>query len=197
MKILGLTGSIATGKSFVAEVFRQNNIAVFSSDQQVGKLLQEAEVISVIKKQQKLLLSVKEDAIDKSILSNIVFNDHHALKILEEILHPLVEIKQQNFIQNNKDEKAILLEIPLLFEKKRQFCCDKVMTTYCSDKTQRERALRRKNIDNNRLDFIIKQQMPGNIKATLADYVIYTDISYQYTQKQIEQILNSYVLEKM
>jgi dephospho-CoA kinase len=70
-----------------------------------------------------------------------------------------------------------------------QSLCYKVITTYCSEKTQKERALRRKNIDNKRLEFIIKRQMASNIKAKLTDYLVYTDISYAYTEKQIEEIL--------
>ena len=97
------------------------------------------------------------------------------------------ELKE--FINNNKDQKALIFEIPLLFEKNYQNSFNKIITTYCSEKTQRERALRRKNIDNNRLNFIMKQQMPSNIKARLTDYLVYTDFSYQYTRDQVEQIL--------
>jgi len=92
------------------------------------------------------------------------------------------------FIQNNKNETHILLEIPLLFEKSKQEYCDKIITTICSKQTQMERALRRKNIDKNRLDFIIKQQMASKKKAELTDYIVYTDISYSFTLTQLEQI---------
>lgn len=81
-----------------------------------------------------------------------------------------------------------MCEIPLLFEKNYQSFCYKVIATCCSDKTQIERALRRKNIDTERLNFIKKHQMHSNLKAKLANYVIYTDISYQYTRDQLEQI---------
>ncbi len=189
MKILGLTGSIATGKSFVAEIFRQHNIMVFSSDKEVANLLKEQRVIDEIRSKPELAGSVKENLIDKHLLSNIAFNKVDSLKILEKILHPLVDEKRKEFIDNNKDEKVILLEIPLLFEKKYQNFCNKVITTYCSEKTQKERALRRKNIDNNRLNFIMKQQFSSNIKARLTDYLVYTEISYEYTKNQIEKIL--------
>lgn len=189
MKIIGLTGSIATGKSFVAEIFRQHNIEVFSSDLAVANLLKEIEVIKIIKNNHELSASIKEDMIDKNLLSCIVFNKEALLKQLEDILHPLVSEKREKFFQLNKEKKAVLYEVPLLFEKNYQALCDKVITTYCNEKIQRERALRRKNIDQERLNFIIKKQMPGNIKASLTDYLVYTDISYQFTQKQIEEIL--------
>jgi dephospho-CoA kinase len=188
MKILGLTGSIATGKSYVADLFRELNIVVFSSDKEVAKLLEETKVIDLIKKNPDLSLSIKEDGIDKNILSNIVFNNNNALNELENILHPLVDMRRKEFIEEHSEEKFILFEVPLLFEKSYQNSCYKVITTYCSDKTQKERALRRANIDIDRLNFIIKKQMPGKIKASLTDYLVYTDISYQYTKEQIEQI---------
>lgn len=186
MKIIGLTGSIATGKSFVADIFRQKNIIVFDSDLEVAKLLDTSEIIDLIKNNPQL----KEGALDKRILSKIVFHDKTALKALEDILHPLIEIKVKHFIQENKSEKIIVLEIPLLFEKNYQTYCDKVITTYCSKKLQLDRALTRKNIDEDRFNFIIKQQMPINLKALLTDYIVYTEISDDYTKKQIDEIFN-------
>lgn len=189
MVVIGLTGSIATGKSFVADIFREKNIAVFDSDFEVAKLLESQKVISFIKICPKLGSTIKEDKIDKNILSKRVFNDKDALVSLENILHPLVEKKVQEFIKEKKLEKVIVLDIPLLFEKNYKKYCNKVITTYCSEITQRERALSRKNIDSERFDFIIKQQMPINLKALLTDYIVYTDVSEVYTKKQIEEIL--------
>jgi len=189
MKIIGLTGSIATGKSFVAELFRKYNINVFSSDAAVASLLKETKVIDKIKNIAELGVAVIEGHIDKHLLSNIVFKNTQALELLENILHPLVEEKREEFLEANKAKKAVLLEIPLLFEKKYQNLCDKVIATYCSEKTQIERALRRKNIDEARLKFIVQKQMNNLLKAKLADFMVYTDISYEYTQKQIEDIL--------
>lgn len=188
MTIIGLTGSIATGKSFVADKFRKKNIKIFSSDSEVSKLLLDREVINDIKNSDDFHSVIKNETVDKDLLSNIVFKDIKILKKLEGILHPLVNHRMKNFIEEFGNEKVILLEIPLLFEKQYQSLCNKVITTYCSDRTQKERALRRKNIDINRLNFIIKQQMHGNVKARMTDYLVYTDISYQYTINQIDQI---------
>ena len=187
MKIIGLTGSIATGKSFVAEIFRRNNVEVFSSDAEVAKLLKEKKVIGAIQEQPLLAEVVKDEVIDKNLLSNLVFKDDNLLEILENILHPLVAEKRDEFFKGN--QKFVLLEVPLLFEKSYQSLCEKIITTYCSEKIQKERALRRKNIDNNRLNFIMKKQMAGNIKAKFSNYLVYTDISYQYTENQVEEIL--------
>lgn len=189
MIVIGLTGSIATGKSFVADIFKEKNIAVFDSDFEVAKLLESQEVINHIRGCSNLSSAILANKVDKKLLSKIVFNDKEALVFLEEILHPLVEKKAQDFIKTNELEKIIVLEIPLLFEKNYKNYCNKVITTYCSEKAQRERALSRKNMDDARFDFIIKQQMPINLKALLTDYIVYTDVSEDYTKKQIEEIL--------
>ena len=190
MKILGLTGSIATGKSFIANIMANKKIKSFSSDAAVAELLQSTEVIESIKQSKELSAAVKQGKIDKESLSHIVFNENYdALSILEKIMHPKVKEAIENFIQNNKDEKFLLLEIPLLFEKNYQSLCHKVIMTYCSERDQQERALKRTNLDKNRLNFIIKRQMAIKEKAALADYIVYTGGSKQYSEKQIEQIL--------
>ena len=189
MKIIGLTGSIATGKSFVADYLRQKNIKVFCADFEVANLLKTPEVIATIKNTEELAEVVKENSIDKKLLSGLVFRNQNALQDLENILHPLVEKKTKEFIHNNESEEIIALEVPLLFEKNYQKYCNKVITTYCSENLQKERALARKNIDNDRFNFIIKQQMPIHLKALLTDYIVYTGVSGEYTKKQIEEIL--------
>ncbi len=190
MKILGLTGSIATGKTFVAEIFMQNNVKLFLSDLEVAKLLKKQTVIEQIKQLAELSSSVTKDkSIDKKLLSNIVFNNIRALQALESILHPLIEKEVEGFIDSNRLEKIIILDIPLLFEKNYQSYCTKIITTFCNETTQRKRASERKNIDDVKLDFIIKQQMPSNLKAALTNYLVYTDISPLYTKKQVDQIL--------
>ncbi len=188
MKILGLTGSIATGKSFVAEKFRQNNIPVFSSDKEVGLLIQKNEIVNMIKVFDEINVSVEEDKINKDVLSKIVFKNKNALNILEDLLYPFLNKAREDFLFQNSNEKTVLLEIPLLYEKNFQSLCNKVITTYCSEATQKDRALRRKNIDQERLEFIINQQMPGNLKARLTDYLVYTELSSQYTELQLKQI---------
>ncbi|MEK6734690.1 MAG: dephospho-CoA kinase [Pseudomonadota bacterium] len=191
MKILGLTGSIATGKSFIASIFKQHNIEVFSSDKEVSKLLNEQRVVDLLRKNKHLSEVIIGDFVDKTSLSKLVFNNDEALKELEEILYPLIKERREEFVKKNKEKQIVLFEIPLLFEKNYQHLCDKIITSFCTDKTQIERALRRKNIDEKRLEFILDKQMHSKIKATLADYIVYTDISYEYTKDQLKQIFNA------
>lgn len=188
MKIIGLTGSIATGKSFVAAEFRKQGVEVFSSDLEVSNILKENVIIQELRQNRELSDSITEGKLDKNILSKIVFRNKTSLKHLEEIIHPRVEERMMDFLKENSNKKEVLLEIPLLFEKKREMLCNKVISTYCSNKTQRERALRRNNIDNERLDFIIRQQISSKNKAAMTDYLVYTEVSYEFTRIQLNQI---------
>lgn len=190
VKIIGLTGSIATGKSFVAEIFRNKKIEVFSSDYEVSKLILEDYVINQIESNENLSISIKKDKkIDKEILSKLVFKNESNLDELEKILHPLVKKKMLEFISYNESKDFILIEVPLLFERGYKEICHKVITTYCNEKCQRERALRRNNIDKFRLDFILRRQISSKKKALLSDYMIYTGGSYLFTEKQLNEIL--------
>jgi dephospho-CoA kinase len=189
VKILGLTGSIATGKSFVAEIFRQNNIKIFSSDQDVAELLQNIDLLEEIKTYDILKQAFSDNKLSKETLSKIVFNNEQALKILEEIIHPKVKNNMLKFIEDNYRQNFIILEVPLLFEKNYDQLCYKVITTFCHEKLQEERALRRKNMDLERLNFIISRQMPSHEKAKRTDYLVCTDLTYNFSQNQVKQIL--------
>jgi len=189
-KTIGLTGGIATGKSFVANIFSNHKVKIFYSDLEVSKLLKKQEVIDSIKQNSSLVEAVEENVINKDKLSKIVFNENSEnLKNLEDILLPKVREEIAKFIKENKSERIILLEIPLLFEKNYQSICHKVIVTHCEHELQEYRALSRNNIDKKRLSFIIKRQIAANVKASLADYIVYTGISESYSQKQVEQII--------
>lgn len=190
VKVIGLTGSIATGKSFVAEIFRNKNIDVFSSDKEVSNLLEEEIVVDQIKLSKHLKACVdKNEKIDKMILSRIVFSEDLKLEELEKILHPMVRKKILEFIDEREKKDFILIEVPLLFENGYKDICYKVLSTYCNKKNQKERALRRKNIDIERLEFILKKQINNVEKAKLSDYVIFTGGSYLFTDYQISSIM--------
>jgi dephospho-CoA kinase len=189
MKIIGLTGSIATGKTFVADYLAKQNFKVFLADLEVSKLLQTEQVINSLNKDEVLSSSINNGEIDKAILSKIVFSNEEHLVKLENIIHPFVDSKIKDFIEQNSQEELIFLEIPLLFEKGYQQLCDKVITTHCEPEIQRQRALSRFNLDDERLAFILKKQMSIKDKALLTDFIVYTDITNEHSIKQVDEIL--------
>tara|TARA_Y100000590_G_scaffold452259_1_gene595039 strand:+ start:26115 stop:26711 length:597 start_codon:yes stop_codon:yes gene_type:complete len=187
---IGLTGSIATGKSTVLSIFKKNfNLPVFSSDECVKELYEsEDKLINFVK--QKILKSNKDVFSNKDIANIIFYNDEKRIQ-LEEFIHPLVKVKRDKYIeaQKQKNTKYVVLEIPLLFEKDIQKELDVTLLVRTSLGLQRERALGREGMTKKLFENILNKQMPNDIKEKKADYII-DNYDYQKTVNQVHDILN-------
>ena len=201
MKIIGLTGGIASGKNFVASIFEKKGAAIFDADREVHEILiNDKRIISKIG--DSFPDAVKSGVIDRNILGKIVFSDKTKLSILEKILHLEVRKKQQKFIleakQNNK--KIAILNIPLLLEKEG-YECDKIISLVIAPSIQRRRFLTRvrklnpkkflsekKNLEK-KFQQIRSHQISNSERKKRSDFVINTGFSKAYTIKQIEDII--------
>ena len=130
MKVLGITGSIATGKSTVTNYLKQRGYLVVDSD----KLAYDALTIDeVCIKQTKNRFDLPAGPIDRKALGRIIFNDKQAKKDLEAIIHPYVIKKMQEIIVLNQHLDLIFLDIPLLFESNLEYLCDAVIVVYLKE----------------------------------------------------------------
>lgn len=178
MIVVGLTGSIATGKTFVANYFKQIGYPVFNSDDCVHKLITcNSKVIDEI----SVLFPnvILQGEIDKKTLSAEVFNDDKSLKKLENILHGKVRESQEEFLHKSEKEgfKLAILEIPLLFESKSKINFDYIIVTHVDENIQKQRVLARQGMTEQLFYKILSKQMPSSEKITLADLVINTNQS--------------------
>jgi dephospho-CoA kinase len=172
-KIIGITGSVAVGKSEVADIIRSQDFLVFDADKIVANLLQDQIILEKLK---EIFPQIYEDNIlQKNKLRNLVFSDTKNLDILEGFLHPLVYEAACKFIDKNQDQKLIFLEIPLLFEKSYDKFCDKIIVVYTDDKIQKNRFLNRKDMSIELFEQINKRQICQSNKIKLADYLIYNN----------------------
>ncbi len=192
MLILALTGSIATGKSTVLGMFKQENIVTISSDEIVHELYQNEAVSSL----EKLFPSaIKNNKIDRKILSEILVKTPSLLGELEKIIHPLVRQKQREFIEKCKEnnEKLIVLEIPLLFETNSNIAFDYVLITTCPDEILRPRALQRDGMNEQKLDIILANQMSQQDKILRADFIIDTSKSLSQSAREVKNIIDKLI----
>ena len=190
--IIGLTGSIAMGKSTIAKQFAQCGAKVSDADALVHQLFEEDASLKLDIKTQ--FPSVIENGkVNRQILGKIVFADEAKLKQLENLLHPKVRAKNLALIEQAKlnEEKFLLLEIPLLFETKAEQICDIVVVVSCGDKIQRERALSRPYMTEEKFEKILSHQMPDAEKRKRADYIIDTSKNLEDTKIQIQNILRN------
>lgn len=168
---LGLTGSIATGKSTALKAFADLGIPVFSSDDVVHELYK-AEAVGPV---EAVFPGVTTDGvIDRQKLSTILIQHPERLKSLEAIVHPLVRARINRFLETAAASGARLavVDIPLLYERGVDWGLDAVLVTVVDEAEQRRRALARPGMTVDKLEAILARQMPQAEKRARADYIL-------------------------
>lgn len=143
MKIIGLSGGVASGKNFIADIFAKKGAVVFDADAEVHHLLKsDKSTINEVK--ENFPKSFINGKIDRKTLGEIVFSNEKKLKILEKIIHPKIRENYKKFLKKAKkeDKKIIVLNIPLLLESK-EYKCDYILSIVISPSIQQKRFLAR------------------------------------------------------
>lgn len=182
MKVYGITGSIACGKSTVTRYLLDRGWIVIDADQLSREALT-FDKESILKVKQ-LFGCVDDGIVDRKALGKIVFHDKKAKKQLEDIIHPYVIKKMEEAIEIHQDKDFIFLDIPLLFESHLEYLCDKIIVVYLNEKTQIKRLMKRDKIDETYARKIIANQISSDIKKEKADIVLDNnqDIDDLYSQ---------------
>ena len=177
MIIIGITGSIGTGKSTIASMMRILNFKVHDSDLEVKKMLENNELVkNKIKKKWPNVIFFRgnQQFIDKEKLSDIVFNYPEEKSYLENIIHPVVYESRDNFINKNKNKKLVVLDVPLLYETGTDKICDYVFLAYTSETKQKARVLSRENMTEEKFNLIRQSQWTHEMKLKQNPYLIIT-----------------------
>ncbi len=189
MIIVGLTGSIGMGKSFVARQFRRLGAAVFDADKAVHRMLQSKG--SAVATVSKLFPEARDDdKIDRKRLAEIVYKDPKALAKLEDILHRKVRLEELKFIKESfkRRRKMVVLDIPLLFETGFNRYCDFVVVALAPEFIQRNRVIKKRGVDEKKFKAILSRQLSAGQKAELADFVINTGLDKGSAVRMVKKI---------
>ena len=187
MFILGLTGSIAMGKSTVSNMFRDLGVQVWCADKEVNELYKINGAATKIFSNEFPSV-VTKTGVDKKKLRNLIHKDNATLKKVERIVHPLLEHSKIDFIRSNKDLPLIVFDIPLLFENQQETKFDAVLVVTASELTQKKRVLSRKNMKEQDFQLIKRNQMNEQEKIKRADFLINTDKSLLETKQDVLEI---------
>lgn len=187
MIVVGLTGSIAMGKTETAKMFRALGIPVFEADACVHRLY-EAGGAAVTPVAARFPQAIVNGAVDRGILTQLVLDDPVAMAELEAIVHPLVWRAEREFLaaQEKSGAPLAVLDNPLLFEKGRDQDVDAIVVVSAPADVQRARALARPGMTVKKLDAILARQMPDAEKRRRADFVIDTSQGLEYARAQVE-----------
>jgi len=186
---LALTGSIGMGKSTVAEMFGKSGVPVFDADAVVRRLQGRGGAL-VKRIEGRFPGTTGPDGVDRDALSDRVLKDPQELAALEAIVHPSVHHERTRFIVENGDAKALLFEIPLLFETGGAEAFDKVIVVSAPADVQRQRVLSRPGMTEAKFEGLLARQLPDEEKRKRADFVVDTGGELSTTESQVRDILS-------
>jgi dephospho-CoA kinase len=190
MFILGLTGSIGMGKSTTANFFREAGVPVHDSDAVVHRLY-EGEAVAPV---EAAFPGVTVDGrIDRGKLAEKLVGHPEAIKTLEAIVHPLVRAVSERFIaeQRARGMRAIVLDIPLLFETGGETRVDAVVVVSAPVDVQRARVLSRPGMTADKLAALLKRQMSDAEKRARAHFIVDSSRSFDSARAQVHAILRA------
>ena len=188
MKIIGLTGSIAAGKSTIIGWINELGIASHDSDCIVHKLLgPDGQAVQDVLLEFGTNFGTIAGGINRKLLSDEVFFAPQKRRTLESILHPMVHQHRDAFIaqQRKANAEVVVLDVPLLFETGGEVMCDYVIVVYASAKTTIKRALARPGMTKRKLASILASQIPSDDKKARADLALDSDMPKDQTRNQL------------
>jgi len=192
MVIVGLTGGIGSGKSSVAEMFKDEGAYVIDFDY-LARVVVEPDTPAwrdIVDYFGPEIIS-PDRTLNRSKLAEIVFSDAKSRKALEGFTHPRIFEKRDTLIKDikKKDPKAIVIvDIPLLFELSLKKKFDKVILVYVSRDIQVKRAVKRGVLAKEEVEKRLKAQIPIEDKKLLSDYIINNEGSLKYTRDQVRKV---------
>ena len=189
---VGVIGGIGSGKSFISKLFKS---PVFNADKEVEFLYKNnLECYKKLKK--RLPRFVKSFPISKSQLIKAINEDKKNLKKISSVVHPLVRKKLKSFLNKNKKNKIIVLDIPLLIENKLYNKKDILIFVKSNQNKVINRLRKRKNYNKKILSNLRKNQANLLKKRKLANYIVDNNFSPNIMKKKISMLKNKILYER-
>jgi dephospho-CoA kinase len=191
MMLVGLTGSLAMGKSQTARMFAELGCPVFDADLEVHRLYA-ARGAAVAPVAALFPEALVDGAIDRDRLSALLLADPAALPSLEAVVHPLVHEAEARFVAAAEaaEQPFVILDIPLLFEVGRDSAMDRLVVVSAPAEVQRQRALARPGMTEEKLDRLIARQTPDAAKRARADFIVDTSRGLDDAFDQVRRIVS-------
>jgi dephospho-CoA kinase len=190
MIILGLTGGIGMGKSTAAAAFRRARIPVFDADAAVHRLqARGGHAVRAI--EAAFPGTVRDGAVDRVALRQAVLGRPDALARLEAILHPMVRQEERSFVARarRRGDRAVVLDIPLLFETGGDARVDRAVVVSAPRSVQMQRVRARRRMSATDIAAVIARQMPDAEKRRRADVVVRTGLSRHHALRTISRLI--------
>ncbi|MED3661961.1 dephospho-CoA kinase [Ureibacillus terrenus] len=193
--IIGLTGSIASGKSTVSKMLKEYGFPIVDADVVARQVVEPgSETLNKIAEAFGKEVLTETGELDRKKLGSIIFNDEEKRQLLNSVIHPAIrkEMLRQRDEYLAKGEKTVIMDIPLLFESKLQHFVDKILVVAVSEEVQLERLMKRNQLSEEEAKARIRSQLPMPVKVQGADAVIDNNGTIEETRRQLEKILKEW-----
>ena len=184
---IGITGSLASGKTTASKIISFRRGPLFSADKAVKELYKKKYFKSLVSKRFK----IKNNSNLKRTLKKLILKNKDNIKKLERIIHPLVRKKMKNFTTQNKNKKLLFYEIPLLIESKliKYF---NVIVLIKAKKQLRLNRYKSKSGDKKLFNLLNNKQMSDIKKTKFCDHVVVNEKNLNILKKNLSFIISKY-----
>ena len=171
VKVIGLTGGIGSGKTTIANFFKEKGVPVYIADDEAKKVMQSIEIIDQIKIVFGETL-FENNVLNRAKLAEIVFNNADKLAQLNAIVHPAVKKDFENWLQQHKNDQFVVYEAAILFESGRYKECDYIVTVTAPIEVRIERVIKRDNTTREQVLSRMEMQWNDEKRISLSNFVI-------------------------
>ena len=184
---IGITGSLASGKTTASQILSYRRGPLFSADRVVKKLYKSKNFKKLLSKK----FNIKNNNQIKKNLKKIVLGNKNNLKKLEKIIHPLVRINMKKFTDINQNKKLLFYEIPLLIESKLMNYFD-IIIFVKAKRNLRLKRFKSKNGNKKLFDLLDRQQLNDNKKIKFCNHLVVNEKNLKFLKKNLLGIISKY-----
>jgi dephospho-CoA kinase len=186
-KIIGLTGGIGSGKTTVANYFKELGVPVYIADDRGKAIMQLPYILLKIKTVFGTIVFDKE-VLNRKKLAAVVFNNPEKLAQLNQLIHPAIKKDFEAWILNYKEKPFILYEAAILFESQRYKECNAIITVTAPLETRIDRVMKRDNTTRELVLQRINNQWTDQQRIEKSDFVI-ENLNFEDVKKEVVTIL--------
>ena len=184
---IGITGSLASGKTTASKILSSKRGPIFSADKAVKELYKNKHFKSLVSKKFK----IKNNSQLKKSLKKLILKNKNNINKLERIIHPLVRKKMKNFTVKNKNKKLLFYEIPLLIESKLMKNFNSVVFIKAKKQLRLKRFLS-KSGDKKLFNLLNNKQMNDTKKIKFCDHVVVNEKNLNILKMNLMAIISEY-----
>jgi dephospho-CoA kinase len=191
VKVIGLTGGIATGKTTVSKYLNSIGYQIIDADKITHKVQKKgSEGLDAIATFFGSDILNENGELNRSRLGNMVFSNNHLLRELVRIIDPYIRKQIITDIQT-ASHAVVILDAPTLFENGYHYLCDEIIVVTCSYENQLKRLMQRDQLPQQVAKQRINSQWPLDVKVKLANHVINSNGSIMQTREQVVKLFNN------